>query len=125
MTLSPYEQQEWDRLQKRKHDALNKKARHLLPAATRERATALRKVVRQTPAAEAAAAAYAGAATELGKIIGGAASLTGSNESVVKHFQRAGHGVTALRDVRDLDLEHIDSVARPDRVGWGHSGLAA
>lgn len=125
MTLSPYEQHEWDRLQKRKDDALNKKARQILPPATRERVTAVTKAVRSTPAGEAAAAAYAGAATELGKIIGGAASLTVSNESVVKQFQRAGHDVAELGDVRDLDLEHIDSVARPGRVRWGHSGMAA
>lgn len=53
MTLSPYEQQEWDRLQTRKDDALNKKARHLLPAAARERVTAVTEAVKKTPAAEA------------------------------------------------------------------------
>lgn len=125
MTLSPYEEQEWDRLQKRKEDALNKKARHLLPAAARERVAAVTEAVQSTPAAEAAAAAYAGAATELGRIIGGAASLTVSNDSVVKQFQKAGHDVSTLGDVRDLDLEYIDSVSRLGRVRWGHSGTAA
>ncbi len=125
MTLSPYEQQEWERLQKRKQDALNRKARHLLPAAARERVTAAKEIVMKTPAAEAAAAAYAGAATELGRIIGGAASLTVSNESVIKQFQKAGHNVVRLGDVRNLDLEYIDSVSRLGRVRWGHSGTAA
>ena len=125
MTLSAYEQQEWDRLQKRKADALNRKARHLLPAAARERVGAVTKAVQKTPGAEAAAAAYAGAATELGRLIGGAASLTVSNESVVKQFQKAGHDVARLGDVRDLDLEYIDSVSHLSRVRWGHSGTAA
>lgn len=125
MTLSAYEQQEWDRLQKRKDEALNKKARHLLPAAARERAAAVAEAVQRTPAAEAAAAAYAGAANELGRIIGGAASLTVSNESVVKQFWKAGHEVATLGDLRGLDLEIIDSVSHLGRVRWGHSGTAA
>lgn len=125
MTLSVYEQAEWDRLQKRKADALGKKARHLLPAVARDRVSAVANVVRQSPAAEAAGAAYASAATELGKIIGGAASLTVSSESVVKQFKKAGHEVTALADVHDLDLEAVDSVARLGRIRWGHSGAAA
>lgn len=125
MTLSPYEQTEWDRLQKRKADALNKKARHLLPAAARDRVSKVAVAVKNTPAAERAGAAYGGAATELGKIIGGAASLTVSNESVVKQFRKVGHDISALRDVRSLDLESIDSVARLGRIRWGHSGTAA
>ena len=125
MSLSPYEQQEWDRLQKRKEDALGKKARHLLPARAREKVTEVAEVVKKTPAAEVAGAAYASAANELGNIIGGAASLTVSNESVVKQFRKAGHYVTALDDVRSLDLKAIDSVARFGRIRWGHSGTAA
>ncbi|HRV67702.1 MAG TPA: hypothetical protein P5074_15210, partial [Candidatus Nanopelagicales bacterium] len=125
MGLSSYEQKEWDRLQKRKDDALSKKARHLLPAAARDRVSKAADVVRQTPAAEVAGAAYASAATELGKIIGGAASLTVSNETVLKQFRKAGHTVNALHDVRSLDLAAIDSVARLGRIRWGHSGTAA
>lgn len=67
MTFSAYEQKEWDRLQKRKADALSKKARRLLPAAARDRVAAAADVVKQTPAADIASAAYASAATELGK----------------------------------------------------------
>lgn len=125
MTLSAYEQQQWDRLQKRKDDALSKKARHLLPAAARDRVGAVAQIVKKTPVAEAAGAAYTGAATELGKIIGGAASLTVSNESVMKQFRKAGHDIKSLGDVRGLDLEAIDAVARLGRIRWGHSGTAA
>lgn len=125
MAISAYEQREWDRLQKRKGEAVNKKARQLLPASARKRVVAVTEAVQRTPAAEAAASAYAGAATELGRIIGGAASLTVSNESIVKQFQKAGHDVAKLGDVRELDLEHIDSVAHLGRVRWGHSGTAA
>jgi hypothetical protein len=125
MTLSSYEQAEWDRLQKRKEDALRKKARHLLPVSARDRVSAATNVIKQNPAAEAVGLAYASAATELGKIIGGAASLTVSSESVVKQFKKAGHDVTTLCDVHNLDLKSIDSVARLGRIRWGHSGTAA
>lgn len=125
MTLSPYEQKEWDLLQKRRDDALSKKARHLLPAAARDRVSKVADAVKQNPAAEVAGAAYASAATELGKIIGGAASLTVSNENVLRQFEKAGHSVTTLADIRGLDLEAIDSVAHLGRIRWGHSGTAA
>jgi hypothetical protein len=125
MTLSAYEQWEWDHLQKRKEHALSKKARHLLPAAARDRAAVVADVIKQTPAADVATAAYASAATELGKIIGGAASLTVSSESVVKQFKEAGYEVASLDNIRHLDLTAIDSVARLNRIRWGHSGTAA
>lgn len=125
MSLSSYEQNEWDRLQKRKDDALSKKARHLLPADTRDRVFKVADAVKRTPASEVAAAAYAGAATELGKMIGGAASLTVSNGSVVKRFKKAGHGISVIGDVRALDLEAVDSVAHLGRIRWGHSSSAA
>lgn len=125
MQLSPYEQKEWDRLQKRKADALGKKARHLLPAAARDRVSRAADAVKRNPASEVAGAAYASAATELGKIIGGAASLTVSNDSVVKRFKKSGHEIAAIRDVHALDLEVVDSVARLGRIRWGHSGSAA
>lgn len=125
MQLSAYEQNEWQRLQKRKEAALTKKARHLLPVAARDRVFKTADGVKGTPAAEVAGAAYASAATELGKIIGGAASLTVSNGSVVKQFTKAGHEISALSDVHELDLEAIDSVVRLGRIRWGHSGSAA
>jgi len=125
VTLSEYEKKEWDSLQQRKVNALNEKARHLLPTAVRDRISATVDVVKQAPAAELAAAAYGSATTELGKTIGGAASLTVSSESVVKQFQEAGHEIAALGNIHDLDLGAVDSVTRLNRIRWGHSGSAA
>lgn len=125
MTLSAYEQKEWDRLQQRKADALSKKARHLLPTAARDRISTAVDAVKQAPAAELAGTAYANATTELGKIIGSAASITVSSESVVKQFRAAGYEIGALGTIQDLDLEAVDSVARLSRIRWGHSGSAA
>lgn len=125
MQLSSYEQKEWDRLQKRKDDALSKKARHLLPAAARDRVSKVADAAKQTPGSGVAGAAYASAATELGKMIGGAAALTVSNDSVVKQFNEAGHQIAAIEGIHALKLEAIDSVARLGRIRWGHSGSAA
>lgn len=125
MQLSDYEQNEWNRLQKRKEVALNKKARHLVPVAARDRISKASNAIKNSPASEVAGAAYLSAATGLGKIIGGAASLTVSNDSVVKRFAKAGHEISTLGDVHALDLEAIDSVAHLGRIRWGHSGSAA
>lgn len=125
VTLSEYEEKEWDRLQQRKADALSKKARYLLPTAARDRVSTAVDPLRHTPGVDVAAEAYADATTGLGKIIGGAASHTVSTESVVKQFQEAGHEITTLSNIHYLDLEAVDSVARLTRVRWGHSGSAA
>ena len=91
----------------------------------RDRVSAAVDAVRRTPAADVAADAYANATKELGKIIGGEASHTVSTKSVVKQFQDAGYAVEALDCIHDLDLEEIDSVARWNRIRYGHSGTAA
>lgn len=125
MTLSDYEREEWRRLQERKHDALSKRARHVIPAAAKAQVAKATAAVKSSTVGEAANAAYATAATELAKVIGGAASLTVSSESVVKQFREAGYEVTELADLRGLDLNAIDSVAHPGRIRWGHAGSAA
>jgi len=125
VTLSDYEKKEWDRLQKRKAATLNKKARHLLPAAARDRVSVVANAVRHAPGADGAADAYASAMEALGNIIGGAASHTVSPQSVVKQFHDAGYAVWALDCIHDLDLEDVDSVARLNHIRYGHSGTAA
>lgn len=122
MTLSDYEKKEWDRLQQRKAAALSKKARHLLPAAARDRVSAAVGAVRHSQGADVAADAYASAAKGLGNIIGGAASHTVSAESVVKQFQDAGYGIEALDCIHDLDLRDVDSVARLTAFDTGTRG---
>jgi hypothetical protein len=123
--LSDYEKREWDRLQKRKVAVLAKKSRHLLPDSARERVATAVAAARRAPGVDLAADAYAGAVRELGNIIGGAASHTVSPERVVKQFRDAGYSVGSLDSILDLDLEVIDSVARLNRVRYGHSWTAA
>lgn len=125
MGLSPYEQKEWERLQHRKDDVLAKKALNLIPASARNQVSKVSGAVMQSTSAETAIAAYSGAANEFGKIIGGAASLSVSTQTVIKQFNRAGLEITAIEQVRDLDLETINSIARLARIKWGHSGSAA
>lgn len=124
MTLSAYEQDQWDRLQAAKAEALSKQVGHLLPAGARVRVSSLADAARQIPAAETVGAAYASVVAEFGKIVGGAASHTVSSDSVIKQFQKAGHELTALNSIRDIDLEVIDSVIRLSSIRWGHSGSA-
>jgi hypothetical protein len=125
VTLSAYEEKEWDLLQKRKADVLNKKARNLLPAATRDRISAVGDIARHAPGAEIAAAAYSGAAKGLGKATGSTAARTVSSRSVVKQFRRAGYEIATLGDIHNLDLKAVDSAAKLNRVRYGHSVTAA
>lgn len=125
MTLSAYEQREWDQLQKRKANALNAKVRHLLPAAARDRASTMVDVAKRVPVAELAEAAYATVVAEMGKVIGGAASYSVSSESVVKQYTKAGYEIGDIDGIHELDLQAVDSVAHLNRIRWGHSGSAA
>lgn len=125
MTLSAYEQDQWDRLQKARTETLSKQARQLLPAGARGRLSSAIGHAQGSRAGEMAGAAYASAASELGKILGGAASHTVSNDSVVKQFKKAGHDLGSVKNIRSLDLEVIDSVIALNRIRWGHSGSAA
>lgn len=125
MTLSAYEQDQWDRLQEARAEALSRRERHLLPEGARSRMSSAAARAQQSRAGEMAEAAYISVANETGKILGTAASHTVSNDSVVREFTKAGHEVSSVKDIRDLDLEVIDSVIALNRIRYGHSGLAA
>ena len=125
VTLSDYENKEWERLQKHKVAAISKKAGRLLPAPARLRASTAAAGVRRAPGAAVVTDAYISATNELGNIIGAATSHTVRPESVVKQFEDAGYAVKSLGGIHDLDLEVVDSVVRFSRVRYGHSGTAA
>ncbi|MET8028078.1 EcsC family protein [Streptomyces avermitilis] len=125
MTLSAYEQQEWDRLQERKAASLNKQARKLLPQQARDRLASLGQKAMNTPGADKVAAAYGGAAKGLGMAVGGTASRTVSKKRVVEQYRRAGHDIAGLDEIRELDLRVVDEVARRNLVRYGHALSAA
>lgn len=125
MTLSAYEQQEWDRLQKRKAASLNKQPRNVLPQGARDRLSSLGQKAMSAPGADKVAAAYGGAAKGLAKAVGGTASRTVSKKRVIKQYRRAGHDIGGLDAIRELDLRVVDEVARHNLVRYGHAFSAA
>jgi hypothetical protein len=125
MTLSAYEQKEWDRLQKRKADALGKQARQLIPQQARERLAALGEKAKNVPGADKVTAAYNGAARGVGKAVGDTASRTVSKKRVIAQYQRAGHEINELDEIRNLDLRVVDAVAKQNLVRYGHALSAA
>ncbi|MFJ3104037.1 EcsC family protein [Streptomyces sp. NPDC086835] len=125
MTLSAYEQREWDRLQKRKADSLNKQARNLLPQQARNRLASLGQKAMSTPGADKVAAAYKGAARGLGKAVGDTASRTVSKKRVVEQYRRAGHDIAGLNEIHELDLRVVDEVVKRNLVRYGHALSAA
>lgn len=125
MTLSAYEQREWDRLQKRKATILDKQTRNILPQSARDRLASLGQKAKNAPGADKVVAAYGGAAKGLGKAVGGTASRTVSKKRVIEHYRRAGHDIAGLDDIRALDLRIVDEVARHNMVRYGHALSAA
>lgn len=125
MALSAYEQREWDRLQQRKADALNKRVRKILPQSARDRLASLGQKARNAPGAEKVVAAYSGAAQGLGKAVGSTASRTVSQKRVVEQYRRAGHEIAGLDDIRNLDLRVVDDIAKHNLVRYGHALSAA
>ncbi|MEV0743088.1 EcsC family protein [Streptomyces sp. NPDC050549] len=125
MILSAYEQREWDRLQRRKADALNKQVRNLLPQSARDRLASLGQKAMNTPGAEKVAATYGGAAKGLGKVVGDTAGRTVSKKRVVEQYRRSGHDIAGLDEIRELDLRVVDEVARHNLVRYGHALSAA
>ncbi|MFC7793173.1 EcsC family protein [Streptomyces cinereoruber] len=125
MTLSAYEQQEWERLQKRKEASLNKQVRSFIPRQARDRLALLGQKAMNAPGADKVAAAYGGAAKGLGKAVGSTASRTVSKKRVVEQYRRAGHDISELDEIRELDLRVVDEVTRHNLVRYGHALSAA
>ncbi|MER5685340.1 EcsC family protein [Streptomyces sp. NPDC002205] len=125
MTLSAYEQQEWDRLQERKAASLNKQTRNFIPQQARDRLALLGQKAKSAPGADKVAAAYGVAAKGLGKAVGDTASRTVSKKRVVEQYRRSGHDIAGLDEIRELDLRVVDEVARHNLVRYGHALSAA
>ncbi|MFF0291373.1 EcsC family protein [Streptomyces sp. NPDC005262] len=125
MTLSAYEQREWDRLQERKAASLNKQTRNVIPQQARDRLASLGQKAMSAPGADKVAAAYGVAAKGLGKAVGDTASRTVSKKRVVEQYRRSGHDIAGLDEIRELDLRVVDEVARHNLVRYGHALSAA
>lgn len=121
MTLSEYERKEWERIQVRKADSLQKKTKNIIPARARDRVATVTDKAKSVPGAGKVTAAYAGAARGLGKATASTASRTVSPKSVIRQYGRAGHDITELQDIQRLDLSAVDSVAKLNRIRYGHA----
>jgi hypothetical protein len=126
MTLSAYEQQAWGQLQERKAASLSKQAKQILPQSARDRLASLGQKAKNAPGADKVVAAYGGAAKGLASVVGSTASRTVSPKRVVGKYQRAGHDIAELHEIRGLDLRIVDKVAKHNRLRYGHAlGAAA
>ncbi|MFJ4502862.1 EcsC family protein [Streptomyces sp. NPDC088864] len=125
MTLSVYEQREWDRLQERKEAVLSKPMRKFIPQQARDRFASLGKKAMSAPGAEKVAAAYGGAAKGIGKVVGDSAGRTVSKKRVIEQYRRSGHDIAGLDEIRELDLRVVDEVARLNLVRYAHALSAA
>jgi hypothetical protein len=125
MSLSEYELREWEKLRKRKENALGKEVRRLLPPAARDRLATLGEKAKNVPGADKVTTAYAGAARGIGKALGDTANRTVSKKRVIEQYRRAGHDIETLEDIRALDLRVVDDVARHNLLRYGHALSAA
>lgn len=139
--MSPYEERRWADLQQ--HWAKKAERRQLLPpkarAALGEAAGQVRDAARKAgnavanvapsgvkdgieSVADAALVPTAKAAVQLLELVTDWTTELMDPDKVFEHHRTAGRDVTELRDLRNLDLEHLDDFTRTMALRWRTSG---
>lgn len=129
MSWSAYEQKAWHGIQDRKRSWFDKAAEDTWASRTGERissaADSAGKNVRRVPGVTKATAALGTAVGKAQETVGEWASRTLSEKRVIRAFTKRGHDVTRLKDLRDLDLEHLDGVVHKKRLNMRYGTAAA
>lgn len=133
MGLSEYEQQELAKVRAHREKELNRSPRNFVPEQVRttlkDKGTKLRDRASRLPGAEKAkgvgGAALKTAAEGAGKFMTRTGQLTTSERRVIRAYEKRGHSVAELDDIRMLDLRAIDRVASFSRLSYTYSLSAA
>ncbi|GAA2122700.1 EcsC family protein [Nocardioides bigeumensis] len=127
--LSPYEQKALVNIEQEKQRRLSTSPRRLMPPKVKAVATGAGRRVKDLPgadrAADAAGRGYARAAEGVGKFLSRSSQFTLSSRRVVRAYHRRGFDVEGLEDIRALDLQTIDGVARFKRLANLYAGAVA
>jgi hypothetical protein len=128
-TISSYEQKALSEVEREKQRTLAKSPRRLVPARVKATATNAGRRAKELPgaekAAQAAARGYAKAAEGMGKLMARSSQFTLSGHRVLRAYRRHGHTLENLADIRGLDLQVVDRVARFRRLNHIYASAAA
>lgn len=128
MALSEYELAELEKLNAHKDRVLRISPRRLVPPTVVAKAGSVAQGVRsRVPAkvAEAASTVSATAGRGAAKALTRSSQLTLSPKRSIRAYVRRGHTVERVGDIRNLDLEIIDDVARFKRLDAVYAAIAA
>ncbi|QRY53827.1 EcsC family protein [Mycolicibacterium septicum] len=129
MGLSEYEQQQLEKVREHKQKNLRKSSRRLVPATVQAKGASLFGKLQEVPgvdkAKDAGAAVLAATAEGAGKAMTRTGQLTTSQARVIRAYEKRGHSVEHLDDIRKLDLRAIDKVASFSRLHYTYSLSAA
>lgn len=133
MGLSRYEQQELAKVRAHRQKELSRSPRNLVPESVRSSLKGtgekLRDRAGRLPGADkvkdVGGGAFKTAAEGAGKFMTKTGQLTTSETRVIRAYDKRGHSVTELDDIRALDLRAIDRVASFVRLQYTYSLAAA
>jgi hypothetical protein len=131
--VNSYDRKALEQIKHWKERRQTRRVRNLIPQRVRDvagdRARALREFVESAPGFEEVELAIAKALQALGEELRDLAVFSIRRGAIVRAYQRRGHTVNALPDIRQLELADVDAVIPPlsgfYRVGAGIQGAAA
>ncbi len=131
--MNDYDRQAWEQIERWKARKQRPRARKLIPQRARdvagERARTLRQFAESAPGIETIDRAITTGLQGLGEGLRDVAVVSVRRGAIVRAYQKRGHTVNALADIRELDLADIDDVIPPlsgfYQIGSGIQGAAA
>ncbi|MGN6243873.1 MAG: EcsC family protein [Motilibacteraceae bacterium] len=119
-----YEQRAWNQVQAYKQSQANSVAHSVVPAAARQKVAAWAQQVQDflnnVPGAAKFAQTFHKALAGINGLVGRVGRASLSPRRVQRAYNKAGHPVTQLRQIRDLPLEAIDLV-KPTRLDLAYT----
>lgn len=123
-SLSAYEKHVLHEVDEHRKQQLERSPRRLVPQKVRATATRAGDAMKQAPGAQRVVGAYMKAAGGVTKAFSTVGQRTISTASVLKAYQRRGHHVAELKDIRKLDLEIVERKVRPKHTDVAYASLA-
>jgi hypothetical protein len=122
--ISEYEQQVLRDVDAHRRKQLERSPRRLVPEQIRSAAQRGGETIKKAPGAEHVADAYRRAAGGLSKVFSKAGQTTISPDRILAAYQRRGHQVETLQQVRGLDLEIVERKVRRRRMDIAYGAVA-
>lgn len=127
--FSSYEQKALAEIEQEKARRVAKSPKRIVPPKAKSTVTSAGNRVRNLPGAEkalqSAGAGYTKAAAGMAKLMTRSSQSTLNSERVLRAYRRNGYALDNLHEIRGLDLQVVDRVARFRRLNHVYAGAAA